>query len=1029
MTEPFNRFLVALSFPGEHRKFVEDVADFLRRELGEGSVLYDRFHEAEFARPNLDTHLQALYHDQSRLVVVFLCADYERKEWPGLEWRAIRDLIKSKKDSSIMLIRLDEANVSGVFSIDGYISVEGRAPQDIASLIIERLQILEVELQATITAQSISPEEPRDTANTTDLKKKEKIPQPIRDVIKRGADFLNTGYFEKAKQEFQQAVTLAEETGHNLSIIKAKEHLALVLIHADDDLESAKSLLRSCVELLAVQDDEEERADVLERLAQVHQQEGDLEQSESLLRQSLTISEGLADKTGQAGTLLSLAWTVGRDGRTDEALDLNRKAYELLTQVLYEAKQDDTRELEFVHRLLANLFVQRAKIHQRRADPDEAEMALEIALKWQRKHQPNHELGKLLCELAELKFFKREWNAGARLLEEAAGIYQERDMMPQLAECLQTMGRVHASVGDFAKAGEFFSSAAAAANRSGRSQEAADVLLSLAHLALEESDINTARQLFENAKTASQRRSFQAKCLMELAQLASKREQKDEHRRLVNEAIDLLRAELATVKSEMERAQINFTLGWYLREVGQLDEALSCVRKARARFEAANDAYGAAKASFEIAGLLDQMGRKEESKDTCHAVLKMVEGKPFFEIEAAVNLALAQFVFHDDKNLTETERLLERSLELCREHDLQILPQALLFKDEFETVKRVGTEAAASIPEMLDFLRKQLALCPVNKEGYVRFWAFSHARKFASALRATLGPNVAIQTDELEDFLKLSSALKPYRDWSLILPSEKYPEDVLEIIPIEGEMLVPADVPILAFRDVRLEDSEGSDESESRSKSGPPWSKLTTGAEVRAGIGLSHLSTGGAIPRYYFVLLDEESEQFGGAKGGVQGWSMALPPVVHKLLQERDLEELKSNQLFFLYYNRGLVEESKKLWYDLAGLHGLRCLPVYTKTLPQSEKVRVVASCSVTLPCLTDEAVERQKRPLRNIRKALLEVIAANESTAASRLSDLAALAADLLDEVGGESTPTVFYALAFEYERGKKIHPAIVVK
>src|ERR1041385_2125541 len=129
MSEPTSRFLVALSFPGEHRQFVADVAGILSRELGEERVLYDRFHEAEFARPNLDTHLQVLYHDQSRLVVVFLCADYERKEWPGLEWRAIRDLIKSKKDSSIMLIRLDEANVSGVFSIDGYISVEGRAPR------------------------------------------------------------------------------------------------------------------------------------------------------------------------------------------------------------------------------------------------------------------------------------------------------------------------------------------------------------------------------------------------------------------------------------------------------------------------------------------------------------------------------------------------------------------------------------------------------------------------------------------------------------------------------------------------------------------------------------------------------------------------------------------------------------------------------------------------------------------------------------------------------------------------------------
>src|SRR5947209_18509882 len=111
--ESKKRFLVALSCPGEHREFVANVALSVSNELGQQNVLYDKFHEAEFARLNLDTHLQTLYHDESELVVVFLCADYERKEWPGLEWRAIRDLIKKKQDTSIMLIRLDDANISG----------------------------------------------------------------------------------------------------------------------------------------------------------------------------------------------------------------------------------------------------------------------------------------------------------------------------------------------------------------------------------------------------------------------------------------------------------------------------------------------------------------------------------------------------------------------------------------------------------------------------------------------------------------------------------------------------------------------------------------------------------------------------------------------------------------------------------------------------------------------------------------------------------------------------------------------------
>src|SRR5690348_16634202 len=96
------RFQVALSFPGEYREFVKQVADCLTASLEEKNVFYDRYYEAELARPDLDTYLQAIYHDQSELIVVFLCHEYEQKEWCGLEWRAIRDLLKQKQAASIM---------------------------------------------------------------------------------------------------------------------------------------------------------------------------------------------------------------------------------------------------------------------------------------------------------------------------------------------------------------------------------------------------------------------------------------------------------------------------------------------------------------------------------------------------------------------------------------------------------------------------------------------------------------------------------------------------------------------------------------------------------------------------------------------------------------------------------------------------------------------------------------------------------------------------------------------------------------
>lgn len=90
MPEPARRrFRVALSFPGEHRNRVESIAILLTQHIARQQILYDRWHSAEFSRPNLDVYLTKLYHDESDLIVVFLCAEYEKKERRnGVGWKA-----------------------------------------------------------------------------------------------------------------------------------------------------------------------------------------------------------------------------------------------------------------------------------------------------------------------------------------------------------------------------------------------------------------------------------------------------------------------------------------------------------------------------------------------------------------------------------------------------------------------------------------------------------------------------------------------------------------------------------------------------------------------------------------------------------------------------------------------------------------------------------------------------------------------------------------------------------------------------
>jgi len=135
-------FDVALSFPGEARPYVEQVAAALEHLIGPDRYFYDNNYVAQLARPSLDTFLQAIYRDRSKLIVVFLGADYERKEWCGIEFRAIRDLLNARAADRIMYVRIDAGVVEGVLNLDGYIDAQRFSPAEVAAFIQERAALL-----------------------------------------------------------------------------------------------------------------------------------------------------------------------------------------------------------------------------------------------------------------------------------------------------------------------------------------------------------------------------------------------------------------------------------------------------------------------------------------------------------------------------------------------------------------------------------------------------------------------------------------------------------------------------------------------------------------------------------------------------------------------------------------------------------------------------------------------------------------------------------------------------------------------
>jgi tetratricopeptide (TPR) repeat protein len=163
------RFRVAFSFAGEKRDFVAKVAAILAQRFGQDKVLYDKFHEAEFARYDLGIYLPKLYRDESDLVVAVLCSDYDHKLWTGWEWMAIHAQLSKSEGSKIMLTRFGHATAGGLFENAAFVELDHKTPEETATLILERLALNEGKSKDHHTTSTTPTNRPAKTSTPNNL--------------------------------------------------------------------------------------------------------------------------------------------------------------------------------------------------------------------------------------------------------------------------------------------------------------------------------------------------------------------------------------------------------------------------------------------------------------------------------------------------------------------------------------------------------------------------------------------------------------------------------------------------------------------------------------------------------------------------------------------------------------------------------------------------------------------------------------------------------------------------------------------
>lgn len=109
-------FDIALSFAGEHRRYVTEVAAGLRDRGFQ--VFYDQYSRADILGQDLITYLQDIYGRRSATVAAFISEEWVSRHWPTHERQTVlaRALLETRTDGAPLLLpfRFDDTPVPGL---------------------------------------------------------------------------------------------------------------------------------------------------------------------------------------------------------------------------------------------------------------------------------------------------------------------------------------------------------------------------------------------------------------------------------------------------------------------------------------------------------------------------------------------------------------------------------------------------------------------------------------------------------------------------------------------------------------------------------------------------------------------------------------------------------------------------------------------------------------------------------------------------------------------------------------------------
>lgn len=133
------QYQVALSFAGEDRTLVENIAECLKNN--DVSVFYDKYEEVDLWGKDLYTHLDDVYRNKAEYCIMFLSKHYKEKLWTNHERESAQTRAFQSKAEYILPIKIDDVEIPGIRPTTGYLDRRKYSVNDICERILRKIGV------------------------------------------------------------------------------------------------------------------------------------------------------------------------------------------------------------------------------------------------------------------------------------------------------------------------------------------------------------------------------------------------------------------------------------------------------------------------------------------------------------------------------------------------------------------------------------------------------------------------------------------------------------------------------------------------------------------------------------------------------------------------------------------------------------------------------------------------------------------------------------------------------------------------